>query len=56
MVRGPGLLAGLRPLRCRVERRDGAAEPSAEGGCEEFRELRPSLRSSSATCAVSTSI
>ena len=56
-----------RPARARLLARVAAAAPpsrarwrgagpSAEGGCEEFRELRPNRRSSSATRAVSSSI
>jgi len=51
-----GLLTGLRPPDRRAERRAGAAGPSAEGGCEEFREFRPScrLRSTTSDCSSST--
>ncbi len=52
----PGCLPGRRPVRRRAERAAGTADPSAEGGCEEFRELRPNWRMSSATSARSSSI
>jgi hypothetical protein len=52
----PGCLPGRRPLRRRVDRDSGVAGPSAEGGCEEFRELRPNCRFSSATSIRSSSI
>ncbi len=45
----PGCLPGRRPLRRRAARDGDTAGPSAEGGCEELPELRPSRRFSSAT-------
>lgn len=59
----PGCFPGRRALRRRSARDGDTAGPSAEGGCDEFRELRPNCRSNSAirascaaTRAVSTSI
>ena len=52
----PGCLPGRRPEPRRPGSRGGTCGPSAEGGREEFRELRASRRSSSATRAVSSSI
>jgi hypothetical protein len=52
----PGCLPGLRPLRRRATRDGDAPGPSAEGGCEELPELRPSRRLSSTTSACNASI